>query len=144
MKKVMVFGVFDGVHDGHKVFLKQARECGDYLIAVVTRDEVAELLKGCKPRKEIGLPPTQGFGGHGRIKEIMETGLVNEAVEGDKNLGKWEVIGKYKPDIIALGYDQTELKTALLQFIREQDLEVDVMVMEAHEPERYHSSLLNK
>lgn len=129
-----MFGVFDGVHEGHRVFLKQARECGDYLVAVVTRDEVVELLKGRKPTRDLIL----------RIKEVGETGLADEAVEGDARSGSWEVIGKYKPDVIALGYDQLDLKTALLQFFREQDLEVEVMVMSPYEPEKYHSSLLNK
>ena len=34
MAKVMVFGTFDGVHPGHENFFEQAKQHGDYLIAV--------------------------------------------------------------------------------------------------------------
>lgn len=36
--RVMVFGVFDGLHPGHRAFLRQARKKGDKLIVVVARD----------------------------------------------------------------------------------------------------------
>ena len=106
MKKILVFGVFDGVHEGHRAFLRQARSLGDYLVAAVTRDVVAEQLKGRRPEKDQGL----------RIKDLIETELVGEAVLGDMDLGSWEVIGKVNPDIVALGYDQTELKARKVFF----------------------------
>jgi len=36
-KRVMVFGVFDGLHEGHKSFLRQARKYGGELRAVVAQ-----------------------------------------------------------------------------------------------------------
>ena len=38
MKKVLVFGTFDGLHEGHKDFLRQAKQYGDHLTVVVGRD----------------------------------------------------------------------------------------------------------
>ena len=135
MKRILVFGVFDGIHEGHRAFLQQARQSQNkrgilrgtnakekvLLVAAVTRDEVVERLKGRKPRKDQGL----------RIKELMEAGLVDEAVEGDEETGRWEVIGKVRPDIIALGYDQDALRVALQKHIREKGLQIEVVVMEA-------------
>ncbi|MEK7479420.1 MAG: adenylyltransferase/cytidyltransferase family protein [Patescibacteria group bacterium] len=144
MKKVLVFGVFDGLHEGHRAFLRQARTDADFtrndaeekiwLIAAVTRDEVVRQLKGRPSQKDQGL----------RIKELMEIGLVDEVVEGDAELRSWEVIGKYAPDVIALGYDQGALKSALEEYIREKGLEIEVRVMKPYKSDKYHSSLLNK
>ncbi len=132
MKKILVFGVFDGIHEGHFSFLRQARECGDILIAAVTRGGVVERLKGRKPRKDQGL----------RIKELLETGLVDEAVEGDAELEKWEVIGKVGPDVVALGYDQESLGAALRQYVEVKGLDIEICVMKPYMPNVYHSSIL--
>ena len=45
MKKVMVFGTFDGLHEGHLDFFRQAREYGDYLIVAVARDVNVKKIK---------------------------------------------------------------------------------------------------
>ncbi|MDP2703879.1 MAG: adenylyltransferase/cytidyltransferase family protein [bacterium] len=132
VKKVLVFGTFDGIHEGHRVFLRQAHKCGDNLIVAVAKDEVVEKLKGHKPTKDLGQ----------RTKDLRNTGFVDEVIEGDLDLGSWGVIGKVKPNVIALGYDQGGLKEALLGYIREKGLEIQVKVMEAYRPEKYHSSLL--
>jgi len=47
--KVLVFGTFDILHKGHLNFFKQAREHGDYLIAVVARDRTVKEIKGKPP-----------------------------------------------------------------------------------------------
>ena len=39
MKRVLIFGTFDGIHEGHLNLFKQAKKYGDYLIVVVGRDE---------------------------------------------------------------------------------------------------------
>lgn len=152
VKRVLVFGTFDGVHEGHLAFLKQACSAGSgytkgipstgsgnnvsenvCLVVALARDEVAERLKGRRPLRDIGQ----------RTKDLGQTGLVDEVIEGDTDLGSWEVIGKVKPDVIALGYDQVGLKEALEKHIREEGLETEVRVMEAYKPEEYHSSILN-
>lgn len=136
----MVFGVFDGLHDGHRAFFRQARFTGSKknvdktrLIACVARDEVVEQLKGHRPKSGLEL----------RVQKIRDSGLADKVVEGDEKLGAWSVIGKYKPDVIALGYDQNELRTALLSYLRENNSEAEVRVMDGYQTEKYHSSLLN-
>jgi len=44
-KIVLVFGTFDGLHDGHRFFLTEARKLGDRLIASVATDEIVERIK---------------------------------------------------------------------------------------------------
>ena len=45
-KKVMTFGTFDGVHQGHENLLTQAKKLGNELIVVVAQDATVLKLKG--------------------------------------------------------------------------------------------------
>ena len=95
MKKVMVFGAFDPLHEGHLDFFKQAKQLGDYLIVVVARDESIRKMKNREPRiKE-----------DERLRAIKKSRGADFAALGDmENYGR--VIEDYQPDIVALGYDQ--------------------------------------
>jgi cytidyltransferase-like protein len=52
MKKVMVFGTFDGLHPGHESLFAQAREHGDWVIVVVARDRTVQEVKGRLPLRD--------------------------------------------------------------------------------------------
>jgi cytidyltransferase-like protein len=43
---VMVFGTFDGIHDGHRYFLNEAKKFGDKLVVAVAKDTTVKTLKG--------------------------------------------------------------------------------------------------
>ena len=101
--RVLVFGVFDKLHDGHRFFLQEARHLGTHLVAVVTPDEVAKKLKGNKPHESEET----------RRKKLLGENLADEVMMGDRNIGSWEVLHKVLPHTIALGYDQTTLARAL-------------------------------
>lgn len=133
-RKVMVFGVFDGVHEGHRSLFRQAKDHGDYLIAVVTQDIIVQYLKGRLPRHNL---PT-------RIEALEKEKLVDQIALGDAELGTYEVVKKYRPEIIVLGYDQTELKKDFKKHLREFDWKPKIVIADANEPEKYHSSLLDK
>ena len=133
MKTVITFGTFDVVHKGHESYLKQAKELGDYLITVVARDEVALKIKKQKPQSSE----------QERLEEIRESGLVDEVVLGNLE-DKYKVLEKYRPDVIALGYDQRvdleELKIKLKEF----KLNSKIIRLKAYQSEVYKSSKIKK
>lgn len=95
MKKVMLFGAFDGLHPGHMDFFKQAKKMGNYLIVSVGLDENVKKIKGKKPL----------FSQNERLNLVSSLKIVDEAVLGSKT-DFYQHIKKYKPDLICLGYDQ--------------------------------------
>ena len=132
MRKVMVFGVFDGIHEGHRHFFREAKKIGDYLIAVVAADEVAKALKRKSPKKDISE----------RIAEIEEEIEIDEVLVGDEEMGSWEIVKKVRPHVIAVGYDQKEMKKNLENSMDDFNWFIEIETISAHKPEKYHSSLL--
>ena len=91
-KKVMVFGTFDVLHEGHIDFFRQARSHGDFLIAVIARDSTTEQIG-----KKIIQDENQ------RLKNVKNH--VDLAVLGSVD-DKYKIIRELNPDVICLGYDQ--------------------------------------
>lgn len=128
----MVFGVFDGIHDGHRALFREAKRHGKYLIAVVAQDRAVEYLKGHLPKYTLAK----------RIEDLQKETLVDEVALGDAEPGNYEVVRRHRPDVIALGYDQEDLKENLEENLEKFDWRPEIKVMPSHEPERYHSSIL--
>ena len=118
-KKVMVFGTFDGLHDGHKAFLKEAKKYGDYLIAVVPSDNIVERLKGIPPKLTLSK----------RIKHLGNVDNVDSVIVGDDELGSWKVLQKHRPDIIALGHDQNLIKEDLERYLSKSDWKPEIRIL---------------
>lgn len=95
MKRVMVFGAFDGLHPGHLDFFKQAKKFGDFLIVSVGRDNNVLEIKGKKPL----------FGEEERLELISSLKIVDKPVLGAAH-DYFVQVDQYKPDVICLGYDQ--------------------------------------
>ncbi len=93
MKKVIATGTFDILHPGHIAFLEEAKKLGDYLIVIVARD------KNVKHKPKPIIPEEQ------RLKVVSSLKVVDEAVLGDET-DIFKPVEKFKPDIIALGFDQ--------------------------------------
>lgn len=96
MKKVMVFGAFDGLHPGHLDFFRQAKKHGDFLIVSVATD--ANVVK-FKKRKSL-------FSQRERLDLVSGLKIVNRAVLGTEENFFENHIKKIAPDVIVLGYDQ--------------------------------------
>jgi FAD synthetase len=132
-KRVMVFGVFDRLHEGHRSFLAQAKEYGDEVIVVVARDTTTLSLKGKIPYESEEMR-------HARLEEMEQ---VDAAALGDHQQGGYDVFFRHQPDILCLGYDQEglfqDLKARMDSGIIK---EVPIIRLKPHEPERYHTSLL--
>lgn len=137
MKKVLVFGVFDGLHDGHHYFLSQAKALGDHLTVAAAPTQIVARLKGHAPQ----------FSLDERISALLNLEFINEVVAGDGELNTWRVVITLRPDIIAFGYDQKEqlksLKT-LLSTAMTAEWRPKVIVLKAHAPKKLHSSILKK
>jgi FAD synthetase len=133
-KKVMVFGVFDGVHDGHRALFVQARKHAPYLVAVVTQDHIVQWLKRRLPER----PLTD------RIDALKAERLVNEVAMGDAVLGAWAVLFAHRPSVIAVGYDQAGLRKNLKEHYHRFDWKPRILTMKAHRPKTFHSSLMKK
>lgn len=133
MKKVIAFGTFDHLHAGHESYLKQAKELGDSLIAVVARDETVRRIKGRlpdQPEKE-------------RLAAVKKTGIADKAVLGNADSNKYEVITRYKPHVIALGYDQFAFTFRLKKVLIDNKLDAKVMRMKPYRPTVFKTSLLS-
>ena len=134
MRKVMVFGTFDGIHRGHREFLKDAKVMGDYLVAVVAQDHVVEKLKGHLPKINL----------EERSRLLSEEDNVDQVVIGDAEIETWRVVREHRPEVVALGYDQTQLAESLLAHLDEFDWHPEVKVMKSFEPNIYHNSILRE
>jgi len=140
--RIMVFGTFDMVHEGHEDLFTQARalalrpssgQANDpYLIVSVARDEVVERIKGAKPRRS----ETE------RRELVARNKLVDEVVLGDKR-GYMAHICAAKPDIVALGYDQQgEFVDNLEWDLKAAGLHTKIVRLSAFNPEVYKTSKL--
>jgi len=132
-KKIMVFGTFDGIHAGHLDFFSQAREYGDYLIVIVGRDVNILKIKKHLPEKS----EEQRFNSLKRCK------LVDEARMGFED-GPYKIIEDLKPDVICLGYDQLAFTKNLKKEVKKRGLDIKIYRLKPFQPEKYHSSIINK
>jgi len=130
---VMAFGTFDYFHAGHDDYLRQAKELGSSLIVVVARDETVKKVKGAKPT----------FGERKRLRDVANSPHVDKAVLGNAD-DKYHVIKKYRPNILALGYDQFVFTYGLKTYFIKEKLDVEIMRLKAFEPQTFKSSLIKK
>jgi len=134
MKRVLVFGTFDGFHNGHLNFFKQAKKYGDYLIVVVARDDTVKKIKGNFPfRNEVE-----------RAKDVQECKIVNEVKLGNNRSNPYKILKMIKPDVICLGYDQKVFTKNLPKEIKKLRLKTKVFRMKSYKAKRFHSSIIKK
>lgn len=131
MRKVMAFGTFDIFHPGHINYLKQAKKQGNYLIVVVARDQTVLKIK-----KEKSLNDEQI-----RLNTVKNSQLAEKVILGSLN-DKYLVIEKYKPDVVALGYDQEVNLSELKEKIRKFKLKTRIIRLKSYKPNIYKSSKL--
>ena len=128
----MVFGTFDGVHEGHRDFFRQAAAHGD-VIAVVARDATVVQLKNKKAT----------YSEKERRTLVQKEKDVSYAVLGDEELSVYRVINDEHPDVICIGYDQKELERDLRIWLKDKE-EIEVIRLQAYLSDTFHSSLLKK
>ncbi|ADD08556.1 adenylyltransferase/cytidyltransferase family protein [Candidatus Aciduliprofundum boonei] len=115
MVRVMATGVFDILHPGHVLFLREARKLGDELVVVVARDSTVERLKHKPIMNE-------------DIRRFMVESLkpVDRAVLGHKD-DMYKTVEDVRPDIIVLGYDQKFDEKEIEEECRKRGIKVKVV-----------------
>lgn len=126
---VMGFGTFDGVHPGHLFYLSELKKLGDELVMVIARDANVERIKGKPPL----------FNEEERRMAILKTGIPDEVVLGNET-DFFKVLRDLGPDVLGFGYDQW----ADMETIRKQFPTIEMVRLEAHEPEKYKSSIIKQ
>src|SRR3989344_2779333 len=108
-KKVMVFGVFDGLHEGHVAFLNEAKKFGDYIIAVVAQDHIVWELRGRLPKNNF----------EDRFEHL--------------ELNSWDIVKKHRPDVVVMGYDQDVLKSELERNFAKLGFSPEIKIVHTYE-----------
>ena len=95
MVKVITYGTYDLLHQGHINLLKRAKELGDYLIVGVTNDNFDRERGKLNVRNNV----------LERVEAVKATGLADQIVIEDYVGQKIDDIQKYDVDIFAIGSD---------------------------------------
>ncbi len=131
--KIMVFGTFDFLHKGHLDFFRQARSLAQepFLVVSIARDVNVKKIKGSFPL----------YNEKQRLVTVAGCKLVDRALLGGLRNYLTHIV-KEKPQIIALGYDQSAYTKTLKQDLKALGLRVKIVRLKAHKPHLYKSSIL--
>ncbi|MDE1768495.1 MAG: FAD synthase [Candidatus Micrarchaeota archaeon] len=135
-KTVIAFGSFDVLHPGHLHYLRSASTYGR-LIVVVARDDSILKAKGRRPLIDQ----------KSRLELISSVRFVWRAVLGnriEKKDDRYKVLLRFKPDYIALGYDQKADMERLKNFIVENGLRSRIIRIGAYKSRTFKSMKLKK
>lgn len=157
MIKVLCFGTFDGIHDGHRAMLREAKSIDskeqtvssiNYLTAAVAPDNIVFKLKG-RPSRH-----TQAE----RIQMLKNERVADEVILADTEVDSWKILKRVKPAIIALGYDQDELRGSLETYLDQHYPDVEtaegewiknpkkprIVILSAYKPKELHNRIRNE
>ena len=104
MKKVLVSGCFDPIHDGHIDHIEKAARLGDYLYVIThPRDTIRSCKKVAWTNDRTRLLLLNGL-----LKELHIRGECRLSHRGDWGIGKTlKTLEAIRPDIYAKGGDRT-------------------------------------
>lgn len=95
MKKVITYGTFDHLHEGHMNILKKAKDLGDYLMVGVTTNAFDAA------RGKINVQQSLAE----RMEAVKATGLVDEVFPEEYEGQKIDDIKRFNVDIFVVGSD---------------------------------------
>lgn len=108
MKKVITYGTYDLLHQGHINLLRRAKELGDYLIVGVTSDSFDRGRGKLNVRNNV----------LERVEAVKATGYADEIIIEDYVGQKIDDIQKYNVDVFAIGSDWEGLFDYLNEFTK--------------------------
>ena len=133
LRVVLAGGVFDIIHPGHIYTLNAAKALGDVLVVVVATDSTAEKMKKRTPlhkqeqRRDL-------------VKSLSMVDLCVIGKEGDI----FKTVEAIKPEIIALGYDQTHQEKFITDGCKKLNLNIKVARLQSPVPEISSSEIEKK
>lgn len=132
-KRAVVFGIFDGIHEGHRDLFRQARHYGHEFIVIVGRDSASLKWKGKKPF----------YSEQERLSLVLKEKLVNVALIGDEKQSTYCVLEDLNPDLICLGYDQKDLEEDLQKWMKRKRKEIPIFILKPYKQDVFHTSIFN-
>jgi FAD synthetase len=117
MKTVMATGTFDLIHPGHGLYLEEAKKLGgenSRLVVVIARDSTV-----CDKKRIPIISENQ------RLEMIKFLKPVDEAYLGSET-DMFAIVEQLKPDIIAIGQDQSFDLNKLRNSLKKRNLNCEV------------------
>jgi len=117
---VLASGTFDLLHLGHVKYLEEAKKKGGKnakLLVIVARDKTVERRKGVTP-----IMPEE----HRRAL-VESLKVVDQAILGYEDFDIGAVIEELKPDVIAVGYDQSGIEEQVRMAVAKKNLPIKVV-----------------
>ena len=129
---VLAGGVFDIIHPGHIHTLNAAKKLGDVLVVVVATDKTAIKMKKREPLHSAQL----------RQELVSSLTMVDLCIIGDEK-DIFKTVDLVKPQIIALGYDQTHQEKFITEGCKKINLDITVARLQSPRP-KTSSSVIQK
>jgi FAD synthetase len=120
MTRVLATGTFDILHPGHILYLRTAKELGDELFVIVSRDSMVQ-------HKSKPILPEQQ-----RLQVVQALEMVDHAELGSER-DIFEPLKLIKPDIIALGFDQYFDENELQEDLEKRHIPSKVIRLHNHD-----------
>ena len=131
MKVVLVGGVFDILHPGHLFTLKAAKSHGDILIVIIATESTATKIK-----KNRIIFHNENL----RREMVSSLNFVDLALIGKEGT-LFDTVEHVKPDIIALGYDQSHTEKFISENCRKRNINVRILRLNTPIPNMKSSEL---
>jgi len=130
LRVVLAGGVFDIIHPGHIHTLKAAKALGDILVVAIATDKTAQKMKKRIPLHNQELR-----------RELVDClSMVDVAVIGHEN-DIFETVKLVKPEIIALGYDQTHQEKFISDGCKQINIHTKIVRLQSPVPELSSSDI---
>ena len=131
MKRVLVFGSFDPLHEGHKYLFREAKKLGDELLVIVSRDNDIQTQK-----KRDSFQSEQE-----RLAAVASDPSVDKALLGDEDPRSYALLTSLSFDVLAVGYDQRPDDATIQSILRQVGKpDVTVVRLQPFKPDQYKSS----
>lgn len=117
LKVVLVGGVFDILHPGHIFTLKTAKSYGDILVVVIATSSTATKIK-----KNRVILHNENL----RKEMVSSLNFVDLALIGKEGT-LFHTVEYVKPDIIALGYDQSHTERYISENCKKRNLNIRIL-----------------